>query len=60
MKLQIRKVIDEQNIDISSFELNSSYEKMERKYPNMTKGKCVIVQSAYKEYHLKSMRKFPL
>jgi len=47
MALQIRNTIDRENIDISSIELRTKYEKMLKKYPRMTEGECVSIQSEF-------------
>ncbi len=50
MTLKIRTFIDEQDIDISKFNLRLDYEKMLKKYveyPDATKGQCVVVQQDF-------------
>ena len=47
MALQIRKAIDQQDIDISSIDSRSSFENMSKKYPGITKGECVSAQSDF-------------
>lgn len=44
MTLQIRKYIDDQRFDISTFKLNIKYEKMLVRYPSITKGQYLVVQ----------------
>lgn len=38
MGLQVRNTIDRENIDISSIPLRTSYRKMVKKHPGITKG----------------------
>jgi hypothetical protein len=45
--LEIRRDIEEQEINISSFKLRTPHEKMQIKYPDITMGECVVIQSDF-------------
>jgi hypothetical protein len=47
MAIKIKKAIDEEDIDISSFDSRNSYEELIMKYPKMTKGHCVVIQKDF-------------
>jgi hypothetical protein len=44
MTQQIRKYVNEQEIDVSKLGLNTKYEKMLLDHPKITKGQCVVAQ----------------
>jgi hypothetical protein len=47
MALQVRNTIDRENIDISLINLRTSYQKMVKKHPGMTKGEFVSIHSEF-------------
>lgn len=48
MMIKIRNAIDVSDIDISSIKVrDNNYQKMQEKYPTMTKGEFVVIQSDF-------------